>query len=155
MTNQSDSWLSIADAATALGVSENAVRVRIRRGKMLASRGNDGHIRVNVDQGRPKLSTRPESTNTTAIAATAPMVPLSALIEQQAHAEAEMARQLADRDSLHLDTLGRLQAQAAMERGLWLERIDAAELRAERVEARLDHVLDTLLQRRAWWRFWR
>ena len=42
-----------------------------------------------------------------------------------------------------------------MERGLWLERIDAAELRAERVEQRLDQVLDALLQRRTWWRFWR
>jgi hypothetical protein len=67
---------------------------------------------------------------------------------QQARHDAETARQLAARDSLHLDTLGRLQAQAAAERSLWLERIDAAELRSERLEQRLDQVLDQLLQQR-------
>jgi hypothetical protein len=80
---------------------------------------------------------------------------------------AETARRLAERDTLHLDTLGRLQAQAAAERSLWLERIDAAEIRAERVEQRLDQVLDVLLnerrqpvsqvetgEREPWWRRW-
>lgn len=38
---------------------------------------------------------------------------------------------------------------AVLERALWLERVDAAELRAERVEARLDQVLDLLLDRHA------
>jgi hypothetical protein len=65
--------------------------------------------------------------------------------EDMAQERAETARQLAARDSLHLDTLGRLQAQAAAERSLWLERIDAAELRSERLEQRLDQVLDQLL----------
>jgi len=68
----------------------------------------------------------------------------------------ETARRSADRDSLHLDTLNRLQAQAASEQSLWLERIDAAECRAERLEQRLDQVLDQLLadRRRPWWRRW-
>ena len=93
------------------------------------------------------------------------------------------ARQLEDRDrqhaaeltrisSLHLDLVGRLQAQAATERSLFLERVDAAELRAEAAEARavavdakLHHVLDRLLDRqtgpsptpepsRSWWARW-
>ena len=65
-------------------------------------------------------------------------------------------------------TLGRMQAQAAIERSLWLERVDAAEIRAERVEQRLDQVLDVLLserrqpagqaepggEREPWWRRW-
>lgn len=90
------------------------------------------------------------------------------MAEQQARHDTEMARQLAERDSLHLDTLGRMQAQATMERALWLERIDAAEIRAERVEQRLDQVLDVLLTERRprvesevdhagrepWWRRW-
>ena len=72
---------------------------------------------------------------------------------------AEMARGLAERDALHLGTLGRMQAQAAIERSLWLERVDAAELRAERVEQRLDQIVDHLLQRQPkrarepWWRW--
>jgi hypothetical protein len=61
-----------------------------------------------------------------------------------------------------------MQAQAAIERSLWLERVDAAEIRAERVEQRLDQVLDVLLserrqpvasptgpgERAPWWRRW-
>ena len=82
---------------------------------------------------------------------------------ERARADAQAARQLAERDSLHLGHVERLMAQAAAERSLWLERVDAAELRAERVEQRLDHVLDVLLSerrqlapepRRPWWRRW-
>ena len=69
------------------------------------------------------------------------------LSEQQARADAETARHLSERDTLHLGHVERLLAQAAVERSLWLERVDAAELRAERVEQRLDQVLDHLLQR--------
>lgn len=103
---------------------------------------------------------------------------------------ADHARQLADRDrqqdqmrsdhaaemarmsSLHLDLIGRIQAQASAERGLFLERVDAAELRAEAAEARaaavdekLHQVLDRLLERplpttpapeppQPWWARW-
>jgi hypothetical protein len=77
---------------------------------------------------------------------------------------ADTARQLAERDTLHLGHVERLMAQAAIERGLMIERVDAAEVRAERVEQRLDQVLDVLLSerrqpvpepRRPWWLFWR
>jgi hypothetical protein len=89
------------------------------------------------------------------------------MAEAIASERAETARRLADRDTLHLDTLGRLLAQAAIERSLWLERVDAAEVRAERVEQRLDQVMDVLLSERRprvepevdhervpWWRRW-
>ena len=70
-------------------------------------------------------------------------------------ADAQAAHHLAERDALHLDAIGRMQAQAGVERSLWLERVDAAELRAERVEQRLDQVLDVLLtERRPWWSRW-
>ena len=57
---------------------------------------------------------------------------------------------------MHLELINRLQAQSAIERSLWLERVDAAEVRAERVEEKLDRVLDQLLeqQSRPWWRRW-
>ena len=66
-----------------------------------------------------------------------------------AQERAETARRLAERDTLHLDAINRMQAQTALERSLWLERVDAAELRAERVEQRFDQVLDHLLRHRA------
>ena len=90
------------------------------------------------------------------------------MAETIARHEADVVHRLAERDTLHLDTLGRLQAQTTAERSLWLERIDAAEIRAEQVEQRLDQVLDMLLterrrtvvpevshmDREPWWRRW-
>ena len=88
-------------------------------------------------------------------------------VEQQ---RADHAAELVRVQSLHLDLVGRLQAQAAAERQLFLERVDSAEIRAEaaearaeRVEQRLDQVLDVLLserrqpvadqgEREPWWR---
>lgn len=82
------------------------------------------------------------------------------------------AAELARISSLHLDLVGRLQTQAAAERSLFLERVDAAELRAEAAEARaaavdqkLHQVLDRLLERQtaststpaaswSWWARW-
>jgi hypothetical protein len=72
------------------------------------------------------------------------MVPLALLTEAEARhradladaiaqERAETARRLAERDSLHLDTLGRLQAQAAAERSLLLARADA-EIARTRVD---------------------
>ena len=60
--------------------------------------------------------------------------------------------------SQHAAEIGRLIDQVTAERSLWLERVDAAELRAEKVEAKLDQVLNQLLadHRRPWWvRWWR
>ena len=66
---------------------------------------------------------------------------------------------LADRDHLHTQMVAALQAAAkeatALHResmAMMVERVDAAEIRAERVEQRLDQILDQLLeQRRPWW----
>jgi hypothetical protein len=87
------------------------------------------------------------------------------LAEAIAQEREKTAIRLAERDTLHLGHVERLLAQASLERALWLERIDAAEIRAERVEQRLDQVLDQLLtqwrqpasrveisERAPWWR---
>jgi hypothetical protein len=85
---------------------------------------------------------------------------LQTLFEDQRRQHAE---ELARIQSLHFDLVNRLQAQAAAERSLMLERIDAAEIRAEAAEARatavedkLHQVLDALLERRRrpWWQGW-
>lgn len=71
---------------------------------------------------------------------------------------AETARRISEIQTIHLDLVNRLQAQGALERSLWLERVDAAEVRAERVEQRLNDIVDHLLQRHPdrepWWKRW-
>jgi len=167
-TDTSDTWLTYQEAAKCLGLSVNAVKLRVSRGKLLASRGNDGHPRVllPVSAQVSKVSivstdTIPRHDTTPTPLTPEPMMPVSkalALVEaQQARADAQAARHLAERDALHLGHVDRLLAQAGMERQLWLERVDAAELRAERVEQRLDQIIDHLLQRSepaSSWRGW-
>jgi hypothetical protein len=106
------------------------------------------------------------------------MVPLSAMVEQAAQHrsdladtiarhDAETARRLAERDTLHLGHIERLLAQAAIERSLLVERVDAAEIRAEQAteQARaahqrmadfVDRVVATVPTVGAvpWWRRW-
>jgi len=164
MTN--GEWLSLGEAARRLGTTPDAVRQRIRRNKILARRGNDGRPRVYLEfshtaQTELEASAGPVIPNRTESGITGrDSDPLIAelrrqLAEQQARHDAETARQLAERDRLHQEHVERMQAQAATERALMLERIDAAELRAERVEARLDQILDALMvERRSRWRWW-
>ena len=172
-------WLSLGDAARRLGTTPDAIRQRIRRNRVLARRGNDGRPRVFVESGPTEQVEQASEQSSVIPNRTASehtehdVSPLVAELRDQiermradttehqtrhdaemAQERAETARRLTERDSLHLDTLGRLQAQAALERSLWLERVDAAELRAERVEQQLDQVLVELLgeRRRPWWR---
>ncbi len=92
--------------------------------------------------------------------------------QQQEQMRANHLAELARISSTHLDLVGRIQAQASAERGLFLERVDAAELRAEAAEARaaavdekLHQILDRLLNHQppamttsdtvpSWWARW-
>ena len=99
----------------------------------------------------------------------------SDLITYSAHREmvenirTDHAAEIARVQSLHLDLIGRIQAQAAGERAIFMERVDGAEIRAESAEARavaveekLHQVLDRLLERQvgpapdglSWWARW-
>ena len=183
-------WLTLADAAAMLNTTSEAVRKRAKRQSLQSSRDNRGRLLVWVDDGVDWVDTGgsevPDSGVPVQSGHGVPAVHLPSddlvyelrqrmedrdrqveqlrtdLSQQQARADAQTARQLAERDCLHRDQIERLIAQAAAERGLWLERVDAAELRAERVEQRLDQVLDQLLRQPApgraeqapWWRRW-
>ena len=181
-------WLSLGDAAHRLCTTPDAIRQRIRRNKILARRGNDGRPRVFVESGHTghdeyEVASSPVIPNRTAPGNTEQGEPVvvvelrrqleqqaaqhrADIVEQQALERAETARRLTERDALYQDTLGRLATQVGLERSLLLERIDAAECRSERLEQRLDAVLDQLLadrrqlvenphhRRRPWWRRW-
>src|SRR3954471_8906989 len=51
-------WMTIADAAKLLGVSDEAVRQKVKRRTLRARKGNDGRLQVMVEtppaQGQPK-----------------------------------------------------------------------------------------------------
>jgi len=173
--------LSVSDAATHLSVSVYTIKRRLKTGSLAGSRDNTGRWFVLLsDDVRPAIA-GPELAASEPVAAIAE-VPLATgerspsqlqqplqqhdselvaeLRSQIAHERAETARRFTEVQSMHLDAIGRMQAQAAVERSLWLERIDAADCRAEAAEARaaavedkLHLVLDRLLERqyRPWW----
>ena len=153
-----DEWLSIAIAAERLGVSTQAIRARIKRGTLEYRKNNRGKLTVRLVGNRRNdeptaLATLPTEMVTSTVAKSVDAVienPTSSdsrietelrrqierlqadICAQQTRHDAELTRV----QTLHLDLVGRLQAQAAAERSLWLERIDAADIRAERVEHR-------------------
>ncbi len=183
-------WLTYAELAERFGVSRDAAKMLARRKGWLRkpanSRGGvvrvmvpydpehqNAHNEVNVPVKVPgDHSSVPEFVP----AFNEPVVPLGKVLTMVSDAVAqeradrdrqldqlrnESARRLAEVQTMHLDLVNRLQAQGALERSLWLERVDAAEIRAERVEQRLDQVLDQLLanqveqgDRLPWWRRW-
>jgi hypothetical protein len=137
-----DRWLSYQEAATHLGISINAVRLRVSRGKLLATRGNDGHPRVLLKLSSSMSNQSIMSSDMVARhdmkdmpdMGSGPVVPLSTLLEVQAQHRADiaeerdrMARQLVERDCLHRDATERLLAQVAIERSLWQSRAASAE----------------------------
>ena len=149
-----EDWLSISDAAIRLNVSEKAIRSRVKRHTLRCRKGNDGRLMVclsdgpidrSMDLDRSKTGLGPDRSIEGPLSSNQTMVPLSVMIDQQSRHDAEMAHRITEIQTIHLNLVNRLQAQTAMERSLWLERVDAAELRAERVEQRLDQVLDKLL----------
>ena len=59
-------WLPVDETAKLLGISTDAVRKRIRRGKLEARQGNDGLLRVLIpsDALLDKDGTRPDMSKT-------------------------------------------------------------------------------------------
>lgn len=171
-------WHPIGAAAKLLGVSTQAIRARMKRGTIESRKNNRGKLTVlvtgaDINNAPDALPNETPTLATAMVTSTiAKSVPAddSAMVHElrrqvdkmqtmmtdlQSRHDAEIARRLAERDTLHSDALGRLQTQASLERALWIERIDSAEMRAERVEEKLDMVLDELLaERRSWLSRW-
>ncbi len=144
-------WLTVAAAAVKLGVSEQAIRHRIRRGTIERSRNNRGQTIVRAvpadhpdqDKNDPgpvrvvgRLADNPVEQRT--IQETS--VPLSLARELIAAAEARAVAVRRDADA----EISRLCEQFRAERSFWTERADAAECRAESSERLLFEALTTL-----------
>ena len=173
----------LTEAAELTGATVEALRQRIKRRKLQGVRGNDGRLRVRLRSteiaaltttGRPDtLPTEQAGRPTGQGPDPAPERPVERPVGLRQHRSVDLPtgqpvetdpgelRHLAEigrLQSQHSAEIGRLINQVAAERSLWLERVDAAELRAERVEGKLDQVLNELLadRRRPWWsRWWR
>lgn len=160
------SQVSTAEAARIHGVTSQTIRRWITTGRLTGVRDNHGNIRVvlNIANDATHVASVANDVasvaNSVASAATLPASSERTLADlladfhrrfedQETRHAVEMAHRLAERDALHREHLDRSNAQAATERALWLERIDAAELRAERIEQRLDQVLEELLADRS------
>ena len=169
----------LTEAAELTGATVEALRQRIKRRKLQGVRGNDGRLRVRLSAAEIATLTatgRPETGQTKPTEPALiqpPERPVGRQVGQPANTlpaimtgqpvgtDAGELRHLAEigrLQSQHAAEIGRLIDQVTAERSLWLERVDAAELRAEKVEAKLDQVLNQLLadHRRPWWvRWWR
>ena len=129
-------FYTLAEASQLTGLSTEALRLRIKRGKLLAERGNDGHPRVRLtsadledfrrklDQQKPTL-TRQDSNNANAIKVLETAV--DALREQ---AGRERAALEAERDAARLAA-----AKAEGETAVLREALGRERERADRTEA--------------------
>ena len=186
MAEPTDQWLSVRDAAKALGISEDAIRSKVKRRTLRSRKGNDNRVMVLfADQptdhwspiGRP-LGDQPTDRPTGASpeapqkpAGDQESVPLSVHREtieavqrasgaaldasqeqidhmryDMAQERAETARRIAEVQSMHMDLVGRLQAQAAIERAIWQERVDRAEIMADDANAALRQLVEAALR---------
>ena len=154
-----ETWLPVPDAARALGVSEAAVRSRLKRRTLRSRRGNDGVVAVLIvdedrsmdyravdgpvrvaDRPKTESAHRPENgrpVDRTIQGGPSPHHDVVGILQDQ----------LTAAERRHEAEIGRLVAQFAAERSFWTERADAAELRAERAEQMaldaLTHAADT------------
>ncbi len=140
-----DGWLTLSEAAARTGHTREAIRQRIRRGSLPATKGNDGQLRVQVrdlvDLPPPDVSTgdpgQPGNANTDAAASVllATLVDLRTTVDDLRTTVDDLRTTLAATvDKAHADRLvdhGRAeraeaQAAAAADRAMLAERRLAA-----------------------------
>jgi hypothetical protein len=171
--NDDGFWVSSSEAARRLGCSRQAIQKRIARGTIPTMVNNRGERMVKAVAGAAPVSAAPVPVTTVQPTAPVPFqgprqplqgvlesVPMSVPIQviealQASHnaALAALRGQVERSESQHRETVA-----------LLVERIDAAECRAERLEQQLGQVLDALLSERRqpagqvervpWWRGW-
>ena len=157
-------WLTYSEAGRKLGITADAVRHRVKKGSMLATRSNSGRPLVYVGPEkaeRPSGKSAPESPESTERAETPTpdwIATLQAVIE---HERTEASRERDERERRHEAEIERLVGQIHAERSFWIERADRAEIVAEQATSQATDMakrLADLAERtagRPWWRWWR
>ena len=153
-----DRWLSVSEAARQLSVSRQAIHHRIKRGTVDSRKGNRGQTLVRISSTVAVLV--PDGTVASSVStvdAAEPLRLIPGAPEVSAHGEVVGALQAAlavartditTERQRHDAEIERLVGQIHAERSFWIERADAAEIRAEQAEQRLAD------SRRPWWSRW-
>ena len=139
-------WLSVSAAARRLGMSRQALQQRIRRGTIDCRRNNRGDPQVFVSNA-----------STLACVATIAADLQQAAPEPVGQLSLNDVRQLLGEQSermerQHAAALATLERAHRESTQLLVERVDAAEVRAEAVSEQLGDLLDRLS--RPWWSRW-
>jgi len=153
-----DRWLSVSEAARQLSVSRQAVHHRIKRGTVDSRKGNRGQTLVRIPSTVavlvPSGTVASSSSTVDADRPPKPVQEAPELMPRSVHKEVVEALQAAlDAARSDMETerqrhdaeVERLVGQVHAERSFWIERADAAEVRAEAAEQRLAD------SRRPWW----
>ena len=130
-------WMTYEELAALGKTSKNAARVLAQRRKWKRELGNDGRTRVLVDTDALKIGHalyKPATSTTQSAPDCAPPSAPSAM---------------EDRHKAEIERLTAVHRHAVE---LLVERIDSAEIRAERMEDMLRDMLEH--QRRPWWQRW-
>ena len=162
--------LTLAEAAKALGFSVDTVRRGVTRGtgplsdllRDAGRRTNSGQWVITLSdtqiiQHRQIIGQHRPATNTVAYAGADQHNKIAASdpfreSPEQTIPISVMRTAFEDRDRLHAEIVAGIRQDHRATVAMMVERVDAAEIRAERVEQRLDQILDQLLeQRRPWW----
>ena len=123
-------WLHINEAARRLGVTPQAIRGRVNRGTVQSRRSNSGSLLVLMSGTPPQES------------ATAPIETLHSNFNSNSNSEPQTGRVDADRAdqllkqliSSYKDQIAASERRRESECAILQERVDAAEIRAERAE---------------------
>ena len=145
--------MTYAEAARRLGISTNAIKQRVKRGKLQAATGNDGHARVwfpvQKTDTDTKIQTPPTPTPST------PVKP-----ESSGLISLDDVRRLLGEQSDRLQAAHSAAMEAALDRADRQHQVELTRLaQAHRagVNALMNRVAALLVERRErrpWWRWW-
>jgi hypothetical protein len=133
--------MSVVEAATALGLSTEAVRKRVRRGHLEVRTGNDGRKLVLVPRSELEGVEGPDSVRTDGEAVSVLRSEIVRLVSERDRARQDAEDWRAKAEAARLDAVRSEAGLAAAADALARERELAAELRRELADAR-----------RPWWR---
>lgn len=154
-------WLTVREAAAALGITESAVRKRVEKGTLESRPGNDGRARVLVaERSATAPGTLPETSAPGAGEVAELRERVAEFREQVARLEERLAAEEAIKAALR-QRVEQLHADRDRERAEMKAALERERALAEAERERVDRLLAALADRRerrpwpglrAWWR---
>lgn len=139
-------WLSVSAAARRLGISRQAIQQRIRRKAIVTRQDNTGAPQVYVSGASASYSTASAEQPDASVAASSVQAP-SRLFSLD-----DVRQLMGEQRQAHESALAAVARSHRESVQLLLERVDAAELRAEQTAEELKALSDRLMS--PWWTRW-